>query len=170
MATAQVLPYNILNQHLFGSLKPEQRETIRSTAMVAAFQDGEIIYNKGTQATYLYVVVTGEVALRLPGAGGVSILVEQLGQNEIFGLNATFDLGSYSVTAQAVGATKIVKIETAVLKQIMESDLEVGYIMQKRISELYYKRYVATAQRLQAIVTAINLQAARPRQSDWLKD
>jgi CRP-like cAMP-binding protein len=168
MATAQELTHHVFGQRLFGFLKPEQREAIKRAAIVTAFANGEVIYSKGNQATYLYVVLEGEVALRLPGPEAVSILIEQLGQGEIFGLNATFDLGSYSVTSQAVGATKVIKIETAVLQQIMDADTQVGYAIQKRISELYYKRYVATARRLQAIVTAINLEAARPRQSNWL--
>jgi len=170
MATVQVLPHHIFGQHLFGFLKPDQREKIKKAAMVTAFEDGEVIYSRGNQATYLYIVLEGEVALRLPGAEGVSLLIEQLGQSEMFGLNATFDLGSYGVTAQAVGVTKVIKIETAVLQQIMTEDTEVGYAVQKRISELYYKRYVAAAQRLQAIVTAIPLQPARPRQSRWVVD
>jgi len=170
MASAQVLPRNILGQQLFGILKPEQRETLTKAAIAAAFKDGEVIYSKGNQAAYLYLILEGEVALRLPGPEGVSILIEQLGQGEIFGLNATFDLGFYSVTAQAVGPTKAIKMETAVLQHIMDADTQVGYGIQKRISELYYKRYVAAARRLQSIVTAINLQAARPRKSNWLLD
>jgi CRP-like cAMP-binding protein len=170
MATAQSLPHHIFGTHLFGFLKPEQREVIKKAAIVTAFEDEEVIYSKGNQATYLYVVLDGEVALRLPGPQGVSILIEQLGPSEMFGLNATFDLGSYGVTAQAVGVTRVVKIETAVLQQIMENDVQVGYNIQKRISELYYKRYVAAARRLQAIVTAIPLEPARPRASRWTVD
>ena len=170
MATKESLPHHIFGEHLLGVLKPDQREVIKSAAIVTAFEDGEIIYSKGNQATYLYIVLEGEVALRLPGAEGVSILIEQLGPSELFGLNATFDLGSYGVSAQAVGFSKVIRIETAVLQRIMDEDNQVGYAMQRRISQLYYKRYVATARRLQAIVTAIPLEAARPRQSRWVVD
>ena len=170
MATKETLPNHIFGEHLFGVLKPEQREVIKNAALTTAFEDGELIYTKGAAATFLYIVLEGEVALRLPGSEGVSILIEQLGQSEMFGLNATFDLGSYGVQAQAIGFTKVIKIETAVLQRIMDEDNQVGYAIQRRISQLYYKRYVATARRLQAIVTAIPLQAARPRESRWIVD
>jgi hypothetical protein len=44
------------------------------------------------------------------------------------------------------------KIEAAVLRHLMDEDLLMGYVMQRRISEIYFKRYLDTMKKLQAIV------------------
>lgn len=158
----------VLPRFIFGFLTPEQQDVLEKAATTTTFQDEETIYSRGTQATFLHVVLEGEVALRLPGNEGVSVLIEQLGPGEFFGLNATFDLGVYGLTAQSVGHSKILRIQAVVLQRMMEQDAIAGYAIQKRITELYYRRFVATARRLQAIVQAIPLESARQRQSRWL--
>jgi CRP-like cAMP-binding protein len=163
MATQQP----VLPRAVFGFLSPEQLAALESTSSTTSFQDEEVIYSRGTPATFLYVVLEGEVALRLPGSEGVSVLIEQLGPGEMFGLNATFDLGVYGLTVQSVGHSKIMRIQTSVLQRLMDQDATVGYAIQKRVSELYYRRFVAAARRLQAIMQAIPLESARQRKSRW---
>ena len=41
----------------------------------------------------------------------------------------------------------------------MEEDSRMGYALQKRISDLYFKRYVETMRTLQGIIACIPLEA-----------
>ncbi len=154
MATAQVLA-----QDVFSYLRPEQINTIHNASEVVERRAGQVVYSQGDRAQFLYVVLDGQVALRLPGKKGLSILIESLGRGAIFGAGASFDLKTYTVTAQCVADSKFLKIDAALLRRLMEDDPRMGYALQKRISDLYFKRYIETMQKMQAIVMSIPLEA-----------
>jgi CRP-like cAMP-binding protein len=155
MSAAQLVGHDV-----FSFLRPEQIATISNASNVATYKAGETVYVQGTKAQFLHVVLEGEVALRLPGKGSVSVLIDQLGPGAMFGTSLGFAQDRYKLTAQCLSDCRILKIETAVLRRLMDEDLRMGYAIQKRISELYFNRYVETMQKLQAIVMTIPLQAA----------
>ncbi len=58
----------------------------------------------------------------------------------------------YSLTAQCSQASEILKTKSAVLKDLMDKDLIMGYALQARISMVYFERHIETMQKLQGIV------------------
>jgi CRP-like cAMP-binding protein len=100
----------------------------------------------------MYVVLKGEVSLRLPGKGGISIPIDEATPGVMFGTCECFDIETYSTTAQCTRDSRLMKIEAAALRHLMDEDLLMGYVMQRRISEIYFKRYLDTMKKLQAIV------------------
>ena len=150
---------HLLTKDVFGFLRPEQINKISEASVIAKFAAGETIYTKGAKASHLYVVIEGEVALRLPGKGPVSVLIDQLGPGAMFGSSVSFDSAAYMLMAQSLTDGKVLRIETAVLRRLMDEDTRMGYAMQSRISEIYFRRYVDTMQKLQAIVMNLPLEA-----------
>jgi CRP-like cAMP-binding protein len=154
MATSQLLA-----QDVFSYLRPEQINVINNVAEIVDYRAGQVVYPQGEKARHVYVVLDGQVALRLPGNKGISILIESLGPGAIFGVSASFEPGAYMLTASCLTDSRILKMETAVLRRLTDEDCRMGYALQKRISELYFKRYIETMQKLQAIVMSIPLEA-----------
>jgi CRP-like cAMP-binding protein len=81
-------------------------------------QPGDTVYLQGERADNLYVVLTGRIALSLPGRGDISVLVDQLGTGEIFGSWVCLDLAEHTVTAQCVEDSELLRIEASVLKRL----------------------------------------------------
>ena len=52
------------------------------------------------------------------------------------------------------------QISVSALSAIMDGDPRIGYIIQSRVSEIYFKRYVETMEKLQAIVMNIPVAPA----------
>lgn len=154
MATPQLSALDV-----FSYLRPEQINIINNAAKIVEYRAGQVVYTQGEKAGHVYVVLDGQVALRLPGKQGVSILIESVGPGAIFGASASFEPGAYMLTASCLADSKILKMETAVLRRLTDDDCRMGYALQKRISELYFKRYIETMQKLQAIVMSIPLEA-----------
>jgi len=154
MATSQMLA-----QDVFSYLRPEQINIIHNASEVVERHARAVVYTQGEKGKYLYVVIDGQVALRLPGSKGMSILIETLGRGAIFGAGASFEPGTYTLTAQCVSDCKLLRIDTAVWRRLMEEDSRMGYALQKRISDLYFKRYVETMRTLQGIIACIPLEA-----------
>jgi len=154
MATSQLLAEDV-----FSYLRPEQINTIHNVSEIIEYRAGAVVYIQGEKAKSFYVVLDGQVALRLPGKKGLSLLIESLGRGGIFGASASFESGTYMLTAQCLADSRILKIEAAVLRRLTDEDCRMGYALQKRISDHYFKRYIETMRKLQAIVMSIPLEA-----------
>ena len=149
-----------LSSHeVFSFLRPEQLRTISDDAEVVQLRAGQTVYDQGTPATYLFAVLEGQVALRLPRADGLSLQIEEVMPGGVFGSCVCVELDNYSLSAMASTDAKLLKIRAATLKHLMDQDPNVGYPLQRMISQTYFKRYLDTMGKLQAIVQALPLRS-----------
>ena len=153
MAVAQ-----LERNEVFQFLRPEQVTAISDAAKVMEYRAGDTVYEMGEPARYFYVVLDGQVSLRLPGGSGVSIQVDELTRGAMFGSCVCFDLVDYSVSAQCTSESRLLRLDAATLKELMDQDLVMGYAIQTQISRLYFKRYLDTMKKLQAIVMNLPIE------------
>jgi CRP-like cAMP-binding protein len=149
----------LVSQDVFGFLRPEQLSVLSDAADVIDFKEGDTVYYHGKRAEHMYVVLSGEVSLRLPGKGGISVPIDEATPGVMFGNCQCFDIQTYSTTAQCTKDSRLMRIEAAVLRRLMDDDLLMGYAMQRRISEIYFKRYLDTMRKLQSIVMNLPIDA-----------
>jgi len=147
-----MIPDRLDKNEVFQFLRPDQVRVISDD------QAGETIYEKGAKADYFYVVLDGQVSLRLPGQSGVSIQIEELTGGAVFGSCICFQLVEYSLNAQCTRDSSLLKIESATLKELMDEDLLMGYTIQTQISRIYFNRYIETMKKLQSIVMNLPLE------------
>ncbi len=145
-------------QEVFQFLRPEQVKAISDVAEVVEFQAGDTIYEKDSPAEFFYVVLEGQVSLRLPGQSGVSLQVDELTKGAMFGSCVCFQLVDYALNAQCTTDARLLKIESATLKELMDGDLVLGYTIQTQISRIYFHRYIDTMKKLQSIVLNLPLE------------
>ena len=148
----------LIAQDVFGFLRPEQVHAISEASEKVTCEAGTIVYEKGANADYLYTILDGEVTLRLPGRGGVNIVIDQLTKGAMFGSCVCFSRDAYALTAQCTEDCELLKIDSAVLKDLMDGDLVMGYALASRLSEIYFGRYIETMEKLQAIVMNIPIE------------
>jgi CRP-like cAMP-binding protein len=98
------------------------------------------------------------VELRKPTREGPSLVVDDLIEGSIFGVSALMGTGRCLLNAECVEDSEVLKIECKVLRQILDENPVVGYATQRRISQIFFKRYVDAMERLQAVVQAIPLE------------
>ena len=149
-------------QEVFQFLRPEQIKAISDVAEVVEFAAGETIYEKDAPADHFYVVLDGQVSLRLPGTSGVSIQIDELTKGAMFGSCICFQLVNYTLNAQCTSDSKVLRIESATLKELMDDDLLMGYTIQTQISRIYFRRYIDTMKKLQSIVLNLPLEPTQP--------
>ena len=95
--------------------------------------------------------------LNRPTKGGPSFLVDDLTPGNIFGVSSLVGKDRYLLNAECVDDSEVLKIEGKALRQILDENPQVGYAMQRRISQIFYKRYVDAMERLQTVIQAIPL-------------
>jgi len=75
-------------------------------ASYETFQDGQIMFEEGSNGDWIYVVEEGEVEIS-KRIGAQKIVIETLKENEIFGEIAYIDKSPRSATATAKGTTVV---------------------------------------------------------------
>jgi CRP-like cAMP-binding protein len=146
-------------QEVFSFLLPEQVNTISDAAERLNFKAGEFIYEKGDRADFFYIILDGEVTLRLPSAGGLSLVIDQMGKGAVFGGPLGQKRRAYCLSAQGTRKGKLLRIDIAVMKKLMEKDERMGLHLQRYVANAYFDRYIDTMKKLQAIVMNIPVEA-----------
>jgi CRP-like cAMP-binding protein len=146
------------SHEIFQHLRPEQINVLSSAAEEVSLKAGDTVFRSGEPADDFFVVLEGQVALRMLRPDGVSVLIDEVTGDAIFGSCVCFQIDSYTLTAQCTEDSRILKIKASTLKKLMDDDLVMGYAIQTMISRVYFKRYVDTMRKLQAIVQSIPLE------------
>ena len=97
----------LTSQEVFGFLTPNQVNTISENAERLSLEAGDVVYKRGDPAEDFFIVVDGEVTLRLPGQSGVSLVIDQLHRGAIFGGALGYARPSYALTAQATDDAQV---------------------------------------------------------------
>ena len=152
----QSLPVTRLSsQEIFQFLRPKQIEALSNASSSFSCKAGDFIYRGGMKAAHFYTVLKGKVALYLSGSGSTNALIDELGAGNMFGSCISFQLKNYSLTAKCIEDCELLKIDAQVLKRMMDKDPVMGYAIQSRISQIYFKRYIETMDTLQNIIVSL---------------
>jgi CRP-like cAMP-binding protein len=149
-----------LRKHeVFGLLKPDEIKQLSAVSGVMSLREGERIYSEGMPASHLFVLIKGRVELKRPTRGGPSLLIDDLMEENIFGVSSLLGADRYLLNAECVEDSEVLKIEGKDLRRIFERNPVVGYAMQRRVSQIFFKRYTNVMERLQAVVQAVPAHA-----------
>ena len=155
MPTAQLTSHEV-----FSFLRPEQVDAISSAAEEISLKAGDTVVRRGDEATDFYVLLEGQVSLRLPRADGVNLLIDEAQKGTVFGSCVCLQRDTYTLSAQCSMDSRLLKIRASILKELMGQDPVMGYAIQSLISRVYFQRYIDTMQKLQAVVQSIPLETA----------
>jgi CRP-like cAMP-binding protein len=148
-------------QEIFQFLRPEQVDLLSEASKVTKFEAGEMVYRQGERADRFYIVIKGQVSLRLPAqTAGLSVLIDELTEGDLFGGCVSTALDAYSLNAQCMEESEILVISVSALRTIMDRDPRIGYSIQSVISKIYFMRYIETMKKLQTIVMNIPMESA----------
>ena len=148
----------LYGHEIFKMLRPDQMKTISEVSEQVVFDAGERVFRKGMPATSLFIVLEGQVAIRSPTEDGMSLLIDEARKGDVIGSCICLQLDTYSLDAQCTHQSRLLKIEAAALGQLLQEDNVMGYAIQQLISRVYFKRYLETAHKLQAVVQAMPLE------------
>ena len=151
-----------LEKHeLFGLMNPNEIKRLSAVSGVAALKEGDRVYSEGVPASHLFVLIKGRVELKRPTKGGPNLLVDDLIAGSIFGVSSLMGADRYLLNAECVEDSDVLKIEGKTLLKILHDNSVVGYAIQKRVSQIFFKRYLNAMERLKTVVQAIPIRPMR---------
>jgi CRP-like cAMP-binding protein len=147
----------ILKGHdLFRSLPLEDVERISTFSSVKSYGKGEIVHQRGDQASHTYILVEGRVSLLVPGwTDEPSLVVARVGKGELFGIAPLLGAESYTSTAQCKTDCDVLAIEARQLKEILGRNAAVGLHLMGKVAQAYFERYTENLDRLQRILKEV---------------
>jgi CRP-like cAMP-binding protein len=108
--------------------------------------EGEWIFHENEEATRLYLVLDGAVALTLfvylNGEQQHLSTSHSLGKNEIVGWSSIVPPHQYKVGARAVKESRLLVIDAVPLRQLLDDNPEYGYHFLRQIAEVISERFM----------------------------
>jgi CRP-like cAMP-binding protein len=140
-----------LEKHeLFGLLNETEMAILSNASGVMRFAEGEKVCREGNMAGHFFVLLKGRVELTRPNPGGPKILVDDLLPGSVFGVSSVMDTERYFLDGDCVQNSEVLKIEGRALRRVLDMNPTVGYVLQRRLSKIFFKRFVDAMERVQA--------------------
>ena len=135
----------ISDHPFFRKLSLEQLKKVSEFSMSMQFQPGERIFKTGDPANRFYLIQSGKVVLR--AAGGAPD-IQVIGPGDVLGWSWLFEPYQWQFDAIALEPTWSIFFYGSRLRDLCESDPELGYELLKRCTCVAIERLHATAQKL----------------------
>jgi CRP/FNR family cyclic AMP-dependent transcriptional regulator len=121
-------------------------------AMDVSFSADEVIFRTGDPANRFYLLESGEVELESASEAS-SVSIQMLGPGEVLGWSWLFPPYEWQFDARAVVPTKAIFLYGSRLREVCESQPELGYALMKATSAVLIERLQATRRELLKRIT-----------------
>jgi CRP/FNR family transcriptional regulator, cyclic AMP receptor protein len=125
---------------LLGALPPEALETLRSKSTLRDVVRNEVLFRQGDEASELFGIVSGRVAILTKSPDGRESLVAVLEEGALFGELSLFDEGPRSADARALEATQLLVLDHAAVRDAIEAQPQLLWV----IVRMFARRLRAT--------------------------
>jgi len=146
--------YSIEEREIFSLLTSKQISEISEVAVIKDFEEGQIVYDQKEASKNLFILLEGEVSLRIPSRKDMSIEkfsleIEKItNHGELFGTNILFGLNRYMTRARVIKASKIMILDgEKFLHIIRENGSE--FVIMSYLAKVYFQRYINTMRELE---------------------
>ena len=144
--TRQAMIISILKQiSIFADLNPEQYALLEKIFSLCHCDGDEIVFEQGDASDYLYIVVSGEVAIIFKPDDGDPINVARIQEDGVFGWSAAFGSDKYTSGAVCVAQSKLLKVLGCDLKQLRQNHPQTGILILKRLASVVAERLRSSA-------------------------
>ncbi len=126
---------------IFEALEDEDFEAIAHIARVREFEVAEKLTTEGGPAEYLYLFVRGKAAVKVHGADGRQVLIDELGPGDVLGWGAITEPHVYTASAWTTRPSDVIVIDGKRLRDLCEANKRIGYEVAKSIGEVISKRF-----------------------------
>jgi CRP-like cAMP-binding protein len=138
---------------LFQGLSDEQLDIVAPLCRQVHCLSGKVFFSEGDEATDVFVVLEGEVALEVDLFMGDhvrphTITVEKITKDDSFGWSALVEPRRMTTSARCTRDVDIISINGDDLKALLEDHPEVGMIVMENVAKIVRGRLVHTRQRL----------------------
>ena len=154
---------DLRHHEMFGIFPDAQLSKLAQITDKRTYKKREYIYQRGNQATHVFLVQKGLVSLRDIGSGDlVGISFETCGPGDLFGIASLMKPQEHSLTAVCLEDSEVLAIKADGLLKFSEEEPGLGNWFMLTIAQLYFKRYQHCKKQLFEMVKAPTIITALP--------
>ena len=137
----------IVEKEIFSLLTSKQISEISEAAVIKDFEADQIIYDRKEVAKNLFILLEGEISLRVPSRDdtsleSLSLEIENITQHgALFGTNLLFDVKIYMTRARVVKPSKVMILDAKKFLEIIQKNKS-EFIVMSYLAKVYFQRYV----------------------------
>lgn len=128
---------------MLGYLTDSMLEKLVPITEMLRFDTDEKIFSQGDKAERLYFVQSGKVLLEQRITETLTVSLSSVKPGFSFGWSAMLEKGRYSTDAVCAEACQLISFRESKLKNIMEQDHSLGFIISQRLLYVLKKRFEA---------------------------
>jgi len=121
---------------IFDGMDESQLALLRAYFVNCHCGENETIFEQGTPAEYLYIVIEGEVTVHFKPDDGPSLVVSRINKDGVFGWSAAFGSGTYTSGATCIQPAKLLRVRGTDLKMLRENHPETGILILERLAAI----------------------------------
>ena len=125
---------------IFDGLNSDQIALLELIFSIVDCGEGDVIFEQGSGAEFLFIVVTGEVAIIFNPDDGEPIDVTKVSNGGVFGWSAAFGTGTYTSGAVCRSDSELLKVTGDDLKTLRQNHPETGILILERLAEVVAQR------------------------------
>jgi CRP/FNR family cyclic AMP-dependent transcriptional regulator len=128
---------DFLGQHpLFSDMTPDERTLLMQKVRTKRFSDGEAVFQRGDQGTFMVSPQTGRVRIVLYSDEGKEVLLNLIEPGQVFGEFSFLDGGLRSASAIADGDCTLMLFDRADLLPVMKQNPNIALKLLGQMSAL----------------------------------
>ncbi len=156
------MPIEKLEKHeIFGLLNPTQIKRLSAVSGVSKLKEGDKIYSEGVPASHVFILLKGRVELKRPAKEKPGLPIDDITPGNIFGVSSLMGIDRYLLSAECMEDSEVLRIESKVLRQVLDENPLVGYVLQQRLSKIFFKRYLYAMDWIQTLAKQSNVIVQR---------
>jgi CRP-like cAMP-binding protein len=135
---------------LFVEVEQPFREELSAISQEKAISKGEWLFHEGDKADALYLVLHGQVELKLKldEKRNLYVTLTTLGEGDALGWSAIVEPYVYTLGALALDQVKLLRLEGENLRLLLEKNPEQGYILMRNITRAMGSRVNLLSERV----------------------
>ncbi len=155
-----VLRSELASHRFAAGLAPRHLERLAEIARCNEVAAGTRLFDEGGQATSLWLIRTGQIALDLSIPGRDRLIVETLGPGDELGLSWLLPPARWQFGAVAQTGVSALELSSAEVTRLCDSDHELGYQLTRRLLGTAIVRLQAARIRILDLYAAPSAQSA----------
>ena len=100
-----------------------------------------VIFEQGDQAEYLYLILSGTVAIEYKPYDGPKIIITHLHSGDVFGWSSVIGGKTYTSGVVSASAMEAIRIRGAELRELCIEHPEAGYAILEKLVEVVSPRW-----------------------------
>lgn len=139
--------FDVQEKEIFSLLTSKQIAELSDVAVIKDFDVWQIVYEQKQPAKNLFILLDGEVSLRIPGKKDIDFknfaieIDKVIHHGELFGTNLLFGVKRYLTRARATRPSKIMIIDAEKFLAIIQENKS-EFIVMSYLAKVYFQRYI----------------------------